>query len=338
MQDFTRCCPIDTPSLEPLWIAPREKVLRALEARHAPAEPSLLQELFRWLESGGGWRVSFADLAGLAQSIPDLRLPVDYQLHNCAHCAHAKSTPATLLHCVRNKNAVLRLLRIRKTGFAGICHAGITDIVEPLTVRGQVMGAFFFGSVINRDALPQARQRLLNYCRRKNLPQEPFLNRLEQTPQVDIGELEQRRQQLRTVAKVASRLVEAWGFPTGTERLSAAGAIWEVDHHLPPLLSRAMVYLRQSFEEDLSLRRVSGHFNVTADYLGSLFRQHLGCTWREYLFRVRIAHARRLLETARHSVGEIAHRVGFKDQAHFGKVFKRLVGKSPGRYADESEA
>jgi AraC-like DNA-binding protein len=58
----------------------------------------------------------------------------------------------------------------------------------------------------------------------------------------------------------------------------------------------------------------------------------------DFLGRVRVNHACRMLESGRYSVGEIALRVGFADAAHFGKVFKRLMHCTPGEYAARATA
>jgi AraC-like DNA-binding protein len=60
-----------------------------------------------------------------------------------------------------------------------------------------------------------------------------------------------------------------------------------------------------------------------------VFKRTVGFGLIEYLHRIRIDHARRLLQTERFSVGEIGHLVGFPDQSHFGKIFRRMVGVSP---------
>ena len=53
--------------------------------------------------------------------------------------------------------------------------------------------------------------------------------------------------------------------------------------------------------------------------------------WRphEYLLRRRIEHAQHPLVQSRHKVLDVALSCGFRSQAHFTTVFKRLVGETP---------
>jgi AraC-like DNA-binding protein len=62
------------------------------------------------------------------------------------------------------------------------------------------------------------------------------------------------------------------------------------------------------------------------------FRAVYGLGPIAYLQRVRVSHARRLLETTDLSAGEVAARVGFVSQPWFTRLFAREVGVPPGAY------
>jgi transcriptional regulator GlxA family with amidase domain len=62
------------------------------------------------------------------------------------------------------------------------------------------------------------------------------------------------------------------------------------------------------------------------------FHEATGNTPREYIQRVRVEAAKRLLENGRQSVGEIAGRVGYGDVTAFRKLFVRHTGLVPADY------
>jgi AraC-like DNA-binding protein len=64
-----------------------------------------------------------------------------------------------------------------------------------------------------------------------------------------------------------------------------------------------------------------------------LFRDHVGVGPKWVVRRFRLQEAAELLETTRDSVGAIAARLGYFDQAHFVRDFKAVVGKAPSEYA-----
>ncbi|HZJ88705.1 MAG TPA: helix-turn-helix transcriptional regulator, partial [Sphaerochaeta sp.] len=51
----------------------------------------------------------------------------------------------------------------------------------------------------------------------------------------------------------------------------------------------------------------------------------------EYLSRLRIARSVELLEQSALSINEIARQVGFRDQAYFCRVFRRIQGFPPSK-------
>jgi AraC-like DNA-binding protein len=62
------------------------------------------------------------------------------------------------------------------------------------------------------------------------------------------------------------------------------------------------------------------------------FSSAYGIAPHQYLTARRVERARRLLLDGRRPA-EVATEVGFHDQAHLTRHFKRLVGTTPGRYA-----
>jgi AraC-like DNA-binding protein len=52
---------------------------------------------------------------------------------------------------------------------------------------------------------------------------------------------------------------------------------------------------------------------------------------KQYILSVRLSRAREYLETHGWTVGEVAYRLGFRDESHFIRVFKRHFGCTPGQ-------
>lgn len=80
-----------------------------------------------------------------------------------------------------------------------------------------------------------------------------------------------------------------------------------------------------------ALEKVSG---LSTSRLQALFREVTGYPPLDYLRRLRVEEARRLLADHRLSVKEIAARTGFRDTSHFSKVFRRIDGLSPAHYRE----
>jgi AraC family L-rhamnose operon regulatory protein RhaS len=61
----------------------------------------------------------------------------------------------------------------------------------------------------------------------------------------------------------------------------------------------------------------------------AVFREVAGETWLERRLRLRLAHARRLLEQGENSVVAVAFEAGFEDVSNFHRAFKRAYGCTP---------
>jgi AraC-like DNA-binding protein len=80
-----------------------------------------------------------------------------------------------------------------------------------------------------------------------------------------------------------------------------------------------------------ALERVSG---LSPSRLQAVFREVTGYPPLDYLRRLRVEEARRLLADSRLAVKEVAARTGFRDTSHFSKVFRRIDGLSPAHFRD----
>jgi AraC-like DNA-binding protein len=82
----------------------------------------------------------------------------------------------------------------------------------------------------------------------------------------------------------------------------------------------------------ISLREASALLHAHPTHLVRCFKQTFGLPPHLYLTGRRIEQARRLLIEGRRP-GEIAAEVGFYDQAHMTRHFRRHLGTTPARYA-----
>lgn len=87
-------------------------------------------------------------------------------------------------------------------------------------------------------------------------------------------------------------------------------------------------------DSDLSVRSVATRFRISERYLHKVF-EGSGNTFAKFVQESRLAHCAE--ELARSGPGRslawTAHRWGFGDVSHFGRLFKQRYGVSPGAYA-----
>jgi AraC-like DNA-binding protein len=102
---------------------------------------------------------------------------------------------------------------------------------------------------------------------------------------------------------------------------------------VPPSLRRARDYLHAHFAEPVRLEELAALAGLSRFHLVRAFAQTYGMPPHAYQVQLRLAAARLQL---RQGVPPALVDVGFADQSHLGRHFRRALGTSPAAYAGRS--
>ena len=95
-------------------------------------------------------------------------------------------------------------------------------------------------------------------------------------------------------------------------------------------LQQMTQYINEHLHQDLKLIELAAIAQMSPYHFLRLFKQSVGVTPHQYILQCRIEKAKYLLCNDRElSIAEIAVRVGFCDQSHLTRYFKRIVGVTP---------
>ncbi len=92
-------------------------------------------------------------------------------------------------------------------------------------------------------------------------------------------------------------------------------------------------YIREHYNENLSLAHLSREFAMTPSYLSRIFKKSTGISLNEYINIVRITEAEKLLKNPDISITEVAFECGFNDSNYFSSVFKKAKGITPKKFS-----
>lgn len=94
-------------------------------------------------------------------------------------------------------------------------------------------------------------------------------------------------------------------------------------------LAKARQYMEEHFSNtSLSIEQLARRAHVSPAYFRRRFAERYGTTPKQYLDRLRMQHAEKLLQTNYYSTREIAERCGFSDASYFCTAFRRHTGVS----------
>jgi AraC family transcriptional regulator len=99
------------------------------------------------------------------------------------------------------------------------------------------------------------------------------------------------------------------------------------------VLRRVLEHIEAKLGERLSLRQLAQQSGYSPFHFCRMFTRSMGTSPHRYLLGLRVERAREQLRAGwRGDLGELALRLGFSDQAHFSRSFRRAVGLTPSAF------
>lgn len=99
---------------------------------------------------------------------------------------------------------------------------------------------------------------------------------------------------------------------------------------------RVKPYVEDCYREDLSLQSVADRFDIDKYQLSRAFKQEFGVNYWAYVVQVRMNKAAELLTGTNWRNNHIAEQIGFVDESHFSRAFKKHFGVTPKEYRASS--
>lgn len=97
-------------------------------------------------------------------------------------------------------------------------------------------------------------------------------------------------------------------------------------------VTAAVEFMAMHYEAPLTVREIAGAANLSEGRLAHIFRDATGFSVRDYMIRLRMSIARRLLLETTDTLDAIATRTGYADVSHLSRTFKSIDGLSPGEF------
>lgn len=264
---------------------------------------------------------SFAELTGLPLSLRSLRewppavrgedgsnAFCDAMLRSGQHCKACMETQeAVEANTVNEPRSV--------TCLGGICQTGV-----PVRLGETIVGFVVVGPVLL--GVPTTRQfhRTLAVMRRTG---------------IRVNESELREAYFRSPSLPAEHhgpIVQMLIVFAEHLSLLADQVLVQKQHSEPESITKARKFIQENLAEPLRLKDAARSASLSTSYFSRMFKKSTALGFSEYLARVRVEQARKLLLKPNMHVSEVAFAVGFQSVTHFNRVFKKLTGHTPGEY------
>ncbi|MGN0333138.1 MAG: helix-turn-helix domain-containing protein [Lachnospiraceae bacterium] len=99
------------------------------------------------------------------------------------------------------------------------------------------------------------------------------------------------------------------------------------------MIEQVKKYVQEYYMNDISISQIAEHYDLTANYLSTVFHRKTGNKFIDYLTQVRMEAAKKLLiQNASASVQDVALMVGYNSARHFSSQFQKTTGETPTVY------
>ncbi|WP_407311396.1 response regulator [Desulfosporosinus sp. SB140] len=108
--------------------------------------------------------------------------------------------------------------------------------------------------------------------------------------------------------------------------------ITEQDTNYIYLIEKSLNYIHENFKQKLTLQLVSSNVFLNPQYFSRIFKKEVGVTYIEYVNKLKIEYACKLLETTDYPAYRISSECGFTDPSYFNRVFVQQMNMPPKAY------
>lgn len=97
-------------------------------------------------------------------------------------------------------------------------------------------------------------------------------------------------------------------------------------------IEKSIKYIHDNFKQKLTLQMVASYVFLNPQYFSRIFKKEVGVTYTDYVNKLKIDYACKLLETTNYPAYRISSECGFTDPSYFNRVFVQHMNMTPKAY------
>lgn len=270
-----------------------------------------IKNYIEYLRSAYGFKISMHGEGVL----PHLDFLAPYNAHECVYCMYVKSSEECWHRCKAGQRKAQQKL-IESGSFFGSCYAGVGEFVFPIYAFESVVGMISVGGYVG------SAEKRAAFAVKYGFHEEKLktISREELTPNLPDFEF------VKTLVMPLSAMLTLF-----IEKNSSSGVGAE------NLYGRILSILHTGYTRKIKISDIASECHYSTSFISRYFKEKSGLTVNEYLRKIRMDKAKKLLLSTEMTVEDIAASVGFFDTNYFISFFSSYYGEPPKRYKNANK-
>ena len=236
-----------------------------------------------------------------------------YPNRHSSFCEELRNDESALKKCKECDYNACMVAKNTKSNYIYKCHAGLTEVVTPIMVDEKIAGYIMLGQILQVESYEESWKSIENYICGFDL---------------DVERIEKlyfkKRNYSHDRIMSASKIMEA----CAAYLLLSKMIVFNEDF----TVKKVDDYIKKNISTELEVDKICHDLQISMAKLYSISRRTYGTGIAEYIRRIRMDTAQKMLAKSDERIGEVAEKCGFYDYNYFTKVFKRYVGLTPRDY------
>jgi AraC-like DNA-binding protein len=230
-------------------------------------------------------------------------------------CSYIRSSAEADKHCRECDRQACLTARQCAGPYMYRCHAGLYEIIEPLSLNGTVVGYLFFAHMFSAPNRAEGEKIILASCKNYGLDQAKLASLIKGSQLLS-----------REYIAASSHLLETIATYLCLERLG----VIRYEDNLPIVVNQ---YILDHLSHDIQIGDICSYAGVGKTKLCAMSNRYFGMGIHEHIRSLRIEKAKEILSADEGvSIEEVAERCGFDDYNYFISIFRKVVGTTPKKF------
>ncbi len=245
------------------------------------------------------------------------RTQFTYPNNFASFCGYIRTCSALCEKCYESDAYGFREVDRTKKICVYKCHMGLTEAIAPIIQNNIIIGYLMLGQVTEKESIDYIHAAIQKASNEYGLDAkilETYLSTMKHT----------NSEKLDACSNIMN-MVSSYLWQNSILSVRKETVFYQINE-----------YILANLEKNLTVADICKYacLSKTSLYNLSMENYHMGIS--EYIKKLRVEKAMKLLRETDMSVSEIAENVGIKDSNYFIKVFRGIAGKTPLKYRKSS--